>query len=114
VAGMNGAKAQKQVAAQSLYVEYATLIIKEYSQVVLHGNKRVQHGLPRLLTLLIEFGHDAHLINQQQTPPHNDPAATLMFNRLKAAVTQQSLTVRLRNLHAFLSCIPNFHAAVPE
>ena len=89
----NTAKAQKAAAAQSLYFEVVPLIIKEYSQVVLHGNKRVQHALPRLLTLLIEFGHDAHRISQRQAQP-TAASSVVIFNRLKSSVTQQSQIVR--------------------
>lgn len=90
----NNVKAQKLAAAQSLYLEFAPLIIREYSQVVLHGRKRVQHALPRLLTLLIEFGHDAHRISQQQQTQHADPTSLMMFNRLRNSVQQQSQIVR--------------------
>lgn len=84
-------KAHKAAAVQSLYLEFAPLIIREYSQVVLHGSKRVQHALPRLLTLLIEFGHDAHRLTQGQS---SDTGSALMFTRLKNSVTQQSPIVR--------------------
>lgn len=101
VPGASNAKAQKMAAAQSLFFEFAPLIIREYSQVVMHGSKRVQHALPRLLTLLIEFGHDAHLIGQQQQQHQQQagPASVLMFNRLKTAVHQQSQIVRCLASH---------------
>lgn len=88
------AKAQKLMAAQSLYYEFGPLIISEYSQVVQFGSRRVQHALPRLLTLLIEFGHDAHLLGTQKKPDHSDAASTLMYNRLTSKLNQQSVLVR--------------------
>lgn len=90
----NSGKAQKAAAAQSLYFEFAPLIIREYSQVVLHGSKRVQHALPRFLTLLIEFGHDVHLLSQHKQPQQSTAASQFMLNRLITSVGQHAELVR--------------------
>jgi hypothetical protein len=74
-----------------MFFEFVPLIVREYGQAAIHGTKRVLHALPRLLTVLIEFGHDAqHVADAKQA----SSGGQTMLASLKASLEKHSDAVR--------------------
>ena len=69
-------------------------IVVEFGAVVQHGAKRLFHALPRLLTVLVEYGNDAVVLEEAARGKRPAAEAAAMLDRLHRARKERHDSVR--------------------